>query len=47
MEYLFHRHSDLYAGAKGQRQLGGRKTAARVHSVAGESIKKAGLITAT
>lgn len=34
MEYLFHRHSDLYAGAKGQRRIGGRKTAARV-SVAG------------
>lgn len=27
MEYLFHRHSDLYAGAKGQRRIGGRKTA--------------------
>lgn len=36
MEYLFHRHSDLYAGAKGQRQIGGRKTAVRVRSVAGE-----------
>lgn len=29
MEYLFHRHSDLYAGAKGQRWIEGRKTAAR------------------
>lgn len=27
MEYLSHRHSDLYAGAKGQRRIGGRKTA--------------------
>lgn len=34
MEYLFHRHSDLYAGAKGQRRIGGRKTAARVQSPA-------------
>lgn len=36
MEYLSHRHSDLYAGAKGQRQIGGRKTAVHVLLVAGE-----------
>lgn len=34
MEYLFHCHSDLYAGAKGQRRIGGRKTAARVQLLA-------------
>lgn len=36
MEYLSRRHSDLYAGAKGQRQIGGRKTAARFLPVAVE-----------
>lgn len=30
MEYLFQRHSDLYAGAKGQQWIGGRKTATAI-----------------
>lgn len=51
MEYLFHRYSDLYAGAKGQRQIGGRKTGARRSRSLGSLWKmneeKAGLITAT
>lgn len=39
MEYLVHRHSDLYAGAKGQWWIGGRKTAAH-HSLLSQSAMK-------
>lgn len=39
MEYLFYCHSDLYAGAKGQRCIGGRKTTAHHSCSLGGMVK--------